>query len=166
MKPLRLGAIALGLVSVYPAPSLAADRYAVELATPPVWFFRDQSFGVTATCSAVNLHDKKITLTIQLIIHDDDGFPRPILNPVNELKQVVGPGEATDLTVETGDYGFDQRLARCVFKYRGNPNRVKANVILEDSNVILEDTLGHRTITAQAELTRKVLLAPPESTEN
>ena len=156
MKPLRLGVIVLGLVSVYPAPSLAEDRFAVELATPPLWFFRDPSFGVTATCSAVNLHDKQITLTIQLIIHDDDGFPRPILDPVNELKQVVGPGEATELTVETGNYGFDQRLARCVFKYRGNPNRVKANVILEDS-------LGHRTITAPAELTRKVLLAPPES---
>ena len=107
----------------------------------------------------MNLHNKQITLTIQLIIHDDDGFPRPILSPVNELKQVVGPGEATELTVETGDYGFDQRLARCVFKYRGYPTLVKANVILEDS-------LGHRTITAQAELAREVLLAPPESTED
>jgi hypothetical protein len=159
MKTLSLSAIVLSLVSVYPAPSLAADRFAVQLATPPVWFFRDPSFGVTATCSAVNLHDRQITLTIQLIIHDDDGFPRPILDPVNELKQVVRPGEATDLTVETGNYGFDQRLARCVFKYRGNPNQVKANVILEDS-------LGHRTMIAPAELARKVLVASPESTDD
>jgi len=159
MKLSRLAAIVLSLFLVCPAPSLAAERYAVELATPPVWFFRGQLFDTTGSCTAVNLHDRRIALTIQLIVHDDDGFPRPIFGPVNELKQVVGPGEATDLTVAVGEYGFDARLVRCVFKYRGNPNQVKGNVILEVSP-------EHRTITAQAELSKKVLLPPPESEED
>ena len=162
MKFLPLPALALGLLSVYCAPSLAAERFVIELATPPVWFFRDHwpPFGGTATCTAVNLHDKPITLTTQLIIHDDDGFPFPILDPPIELlKQGIEPGQATELTLEVGSQSLDAHLARCVFKYKGNSNKVKATIILDDSR-------GQRTITAPAEPTSKVLLTPPVPVED
>ena len=161
MKPLRLGAFALGLFSVYCTPSLAADRFAIELATPPVWFF-NQFFvpvGGKATCTAVNLHNKPVTLTTQLVLHDDDALPHPILNtPDGTVTQVIGPGEATTLTLELGAQSSDVFLARCVFKYKGSPRHVKAAVVLDDPS-------ANRSLTAPAELTRKVRLATSDSGE-
>lgn len=135
-----------------PASAMADRNFAVELATPPVWFFKNFfSQSGEATCTAVNLHDKQIKLTTRLIYHSDDDLPFPI-NPDpfsgDEVEQELNPGEATALA---SSRSLDALLARCVFEYQGDPRRVKAAIILDEE-------IGNRSLTAPAELVKKVKL--------
>ncbi len=111
----------------------------VVLATPPIWFFNpllDAASG-TASCLAVNLHRHPIKITIELIFHDNDTLPLPIIPDTlggGTLTQVLQPGEATVVSDDDDGYGrsSDSLLARCVFKYKGDKHKVKAAIVLED----------------------------------
>jgi hypothetical protein len=133
---------------------LQTSAFAVELATPPLWFF--EQFGPmdgAANCTVVNLHDKPIKVRIALIHHDEDeftfegGFPIGP-DPINskEVEQVLEPGDATSVTLK-GELGFDALLVRCTVEYRGNPRKVKAALILEH-------TQRHKSIAVPAEIVR------------
>jgi len=150
--------VALVTLILAPAYAVADGRdLAVELATPPVWFFRGfDSFSGAATCTAVNLHDKPITLKTRLILHDDDSLPYPIIPDTlsgGEVEQVLKPGEATALS---DGRSSDALLARCVFEYEGDPMRVKAAIILEDG----------RALTASAELVKAEKIRRHKRDEN
>jgi hypothetical protein len=144
----KVARVAVVILVLAPTYAVAADKFAVELATPPIWFFQSfDSFSGEATCTAVNLHDEPITLTTRLIFHDDDDLPFPIIPDTlsgEEVEQVLNPGEATALS---NGRSSDALLARCVFQYEGHPLRVKASIILEDF------TSG-RALTAAAERVR------------
>jgi len=133
---------------------LHTTAFAVELATPPIWFFEE--FGPmdgAANCTAVNLHDKPIAVRVTLIHHNEDeftfegGFPIGP-DPLNsrEFEQVLEPGDATSVTLQ-GELGFDALLVRCTVEYRGNPNKVKAALILEH-------TARQKSIAVAAEIVR------------
>lgn len=137
-KVARIPVAIVGLV-------LSHAAVAVELATPPIWFF--QFFATESgvvTCTAMNLHNKAIHLRTRLIVHDEDTllFPAdPYL--FEEATERLEPGQATAITVWIRP-DSSVGLARCEFKYDGGPKRLKATVILDDQN-------GSRAIALPAE---------------
>lgn len=119
----------LGIVK----PIYAAD---VRLATAPLWSSFNSSipFARRGNCTAVNLHNRDIKLTTTAVYHNDDRLPYPIppdTLSISEVTQTLGPGEATAVGLD--DPSSDTLLYRCEFRYKGNPNKVKAAVVLDDS---------------------------------
>lgn len=128
----------------------SADDFTI-LATPPVWFFNYFASNGVATCTAVNLHDKRIALTTRLVIHDDDTLPYPIdieIGTSQTATQALEPGQATAVSLDFAHFS-DPLLARCEFEYKGNPLRVKAAIVLDDQS-------GSRALTAPAEFVKTV----------
>jgi len=98
----------------------------VRMATAPVWFFKSYTDLTPTACVAVNLHDHAIELRTELVYHNDDTLPYPVspetLHPLVGI-HTVKPGEAT--VVKSNGTSEDNHLARCLFDYKGNPDKVK-----------------------------------------
>ncbi len=102
----------------------------VRMATAPVWFFKAHSLLIPAACTAVNLHNHDIELRTELVYHIRDPYPigPETLYPIVET-QIIKPGYAT--VVNSNGTSLDNHLVRCLFDYTGDPNKVKAAVVIE-----------------------------------
>ena len=100
------------------------------MATAPVWFFKGHTSQIPAACTAVNLHNHDIELRTELIYHIRDPYPisPETLYPLVET-HTVKPGYAT--VVKSNGTSLDNHLARCLFDYTGDPDKVKAAIIIE-----------------------------------
>ena len=102
----------------------------VRMATAPVWFFKAHSLQIPAACTAVNLHNHDIELRTELIYHIRDPYPigPETLYPIVET-QTIKPGYAT--VISSNGTSLDNHLVRCLFDYTGDPDKVKAAIIIE-----------------------------------
>lgn len=111
---------------------------------------RDLHDLTPTACTATNLHDHAVDMHIELVYHNDDTLPYPVapetLYPLVE-NHTVQPGEAT--VVKSNGTSGDNHLARCLFDYTGDPDKVKAAIIIEHPSEVRSLSLPAEVVSVE-----------------